>query len=111
MPAGVPVPVGVVGKLGWMPGPASVVVRLWNTSSWSAVQRAPPMKRKRSVRFIVPCPNADMFLNTDPNTACPNGRVVAGAPALPHPISVAGAVAALHAMSARAKVRSDSARE
>ncbi len=51
--AGLPVPVGVVGKLGWIPGPASVVARLWKTSSWSAVQRRPPMKRNRSVTFAV----------------------------------------------------------
>ena len=62
------------------------------------------------MKFTVNWLNAAMFWNTEPKVALPNGLVVAGAPALPHGISVVGAVVPQFTTE-REKVRSDAARE
>ncbi len=57
--------------------------------------------------FIVPCPKKARFLNVEPKSAVPLGKVEGVALALPHGTSVAEATIALQAMSLRVKMRSE----
>lgn len=90
-----------------MPGPASAVRRLWNTSSWSWVKRTPPSNRNVSLTLTVNRPNAAKFLKVEPKVAVPVGRVTV-MPGASHGVSVVWLGA--HSTTSRRKVRSVSAR-
>ena len=66
------------------------------------------MTRKRSVRFSVAWPKKARFLNVEPNTAVPVGRVTLS-PGVVHGISDVGVEAGtvLHTISSRRNERSE----